>query len=171
VMKLTEKQKRFADEYIKLGNATQAAIKAGYSNKTANRIGAENLSKLVIRDYIDERMQAIENNRIMTAKEAVELLTGIGRGEVKETVVVASPVGVETVEKEADLKTRISAIKEILKRYPDNDKLMEQQLRKLTAEADIMEAKAKREANGDGADNVNVNIVMPNRNEEQKDNE
>ena len=170
-MKLTEKQKRFADEYIKLGNATQAAIKAGYSNKTANRIGAENLSKLVIRDYIDERMQAIENNRIMTAKEAVELLTGIGRGEVKETVVVASPVGVETVEKEADLKTRISAIKEILKRYPDNDKLMEQQLRKLTAEADIMEAKAKREANGDGADNVNVNIVMPNRNEEQKDNE
>jgi phage terminase small subunit len=171
VMKLTEKQKRFADEYIKLGNATQAAIKAGYSNKTANRIGAENLSKLVIRDYIDERMQAIENNRIMTAKEAVELLTGIGRGEVKETVVVASPVGVETVEKEADLKTRISAIKEILKRYPDNDKLMEQQLRKLTAEADIMEAKAKREANGDGADNVNVNIVMPDSNEEQKDNE
>jgi len=170
VMKLTEKQKRFADEYIKLGNATQAAIKAGYSNKTANRIGAENLSKLVIRDYIDERMQAIENNRIMTAKEAVELLTGIGRGEVKETVVIASPVGVETVEKEADLKTRISAIKEILKRYPDNDKLMEQQLRKLTAEADIAEAKAKRETSED-TDNINVNIVMPNRNEEQKDNE
>lgn len=169
-MKLTEKQKRFADEYIKLGNATQAAIKAGYSNKTANRIGSENLSKLVVRDYIDERMQAIENNRIMTAKEAVELLTGIGRGEVKETVVVASPVGVETVEKEADLKTRISAIKEILKRYPDNDKLMEQQLRKLTAEADIAEAKAKRETSED-TDNINVNIVMPNRNEEQKDNE
>lgn len=170
-MKLTEKQKRFADEYIKLGNATQAAIKAGYSNKTANRIGAENLSKLVIRDYIDERMQAIENNRIMTAKEAVELLTGIGRGEVKETVVVASPVGVETVEKEADLKTRISAIKEILKRYPDNDKLMEQQLRKLTAEADIAEAKAKREVSEGGTDSVNVNIIVPNSSEEQKDNE
>ncbi len=170
-MKLTEKQKRFADEYIKLGNATQAAIKAGYSNKTANRIGAENLSKLVIRDYIDERMQAIENNRIMTAKEAVELLTGIGRGEVKETVVVASPVGVETVEKEADLKTRISAIKEILKRYPDNDKLMEQQLRKLTAEADIAEAKAKREVSEGGTDSVNVNIIVPNSSEEQKYNE
>lgn len=156
-MKLTEKQKHFADEYIKLGNATQAAIKAGYSKKTANRIGAENLSKLVIRDYIDKRMQAIENNRIMTAKEAVELLTGIGRGEVKETVVIASPVGVETVEKEADLKTRISAIKEILKRYPDNDKLMEQQLRKLTAEADIMEAKAKREVSEDTS-NITINI-------------
>ena len=157
MMKLTEKQKRFADEYIKLGNATQAAIKAGYSKKAANRIGAENLSKLVIRDYIDKRMQAIENNRIMSAKEAVELLTGIGRGEVKETVVIASPVGVETVEKEADLKTRISAIKEILKRYPDNDKLMEQQLRKLTAEADIMEAKAKRETSEDTS-NITINI-------------
>lgn len=155
--KLTPKQRSFADEYIKLGNATQAAIKAGYSKKTANRIGAENLSKLVIRDYIDKRMQAIENNRIMTAKEAVELLTGIGRGEVKETVVVASPVGVETVEKEADLKTRISAIKEILKRYPDNDKLMKQQLRKLTAEADIMEAKAKRETSEDTS-NITINI-------------
>ena len=156
-MKLTEKQKHFADEYIKLGNATQAAIKAGYSKKTANRIGAENLSKLVIRDYIDKRMQAIENNRIMSAKEAVELLTGIGRGDVKETVVIASPVGVETVKKEADLKTRISAIKEILKRYPDNDKLMEQQLRKLTAEADIMEAKAKREAIEETS-NITINI-------------
>lgn len=160
-MKLTEKQKRFADEYIKLGNATQAAIKAGYSKKTANRIGAENLSKLVIRDYIDKRMQAIENNRIMSAKEAVELLTGIGRGEVKETVVIASPVGVETVEKEADLKTRISAIKEILKRYPDNDKLMEQQLRKLTAEADIMEAKAKLLTDADSQDRTVIVDDVP----------
>lgn len=170
-MKLTEKQKRFADEYIKLGNATQAAIEAGYSKKYANTNVSKLLQNTTIKSYLAERMQSIDSERIMSAKEAVELLTGIGRGEVKETVVIASPVGVETVEKEADLKTRISAIKEILKRYPDNDKLMEQQLRKLTAEADIMEAKAKREANGDGADNVNVNIVMPNSNEEQNDNE
>ena len=44
-------------------------------------------------------------------------------------------------------------------------------IRKAKAEADIMEAKAKREVNGDGTDNVNVNIVMPNSNEEQNDNE
>ena len=155
-MKLTEKQKRFADEYIKSGNATQAAIKAGYSKKTARTIAQQNLTKLDIKNYIDERMQAIENSRIMTAKEAVELLTGIGRGEVKETVVVASPVGVETVEKEADLKTRISAIKEILKRYPDNDKLMEQQLRKLTAEADIAEKKAELLSGSDSDITINI---------------
>ena len=170
-MKLTEKQKHFADEYIKSGNATQAAIEAGYSKKYANTNVSKLLQNTTIKSYLAERMKSIDSERIMSAKEAVELLTGIGRGEVKETVVIASPVGVETVEKEADLKTRISAIKEILKRYPDNDKLMEQQLRKLTAEADIMEAKAKRETSEDSTDNINVNIIMPNSSEEQKDNE
>lgn len=166
-MKLTEKQKRFADEYIKSGNATQAAIKAGYSKKTANRIGAENLSKLVIRDYIDERMRTIENNRIMTAKEAVEFLTSVVRGDVKETVVIGTAMGAEEVEKEPDVKTRISAAKEILKRYPDNDKVMEQQLRKLTAEADIAEAHAKRELSDEQNSSIEVSIVMP----EQEDND
>lgn len=142
-MKLTEKQKRFADEYIKSGNATQSAIKAGYSKKTAQVIGAENLSKPMVKNYIDERMKSIEDNRIMTAKEAVEFLTKVVRGQVKETVVIGTPKGADTVEKEPDVKTRISAAKEILKRYPDNDKVMEQQLRKLTAEADMAESKAK----------------------------
>ena len=169
-MKLTEKQKRFADEYIKSGNATQAAIKAGYSKKTAKIVASQNLTKLNVKSYIDDRMKVIEDNRIMTAKEAIELLTGIGRGEVKETVVVASPMGVETVEKEADLKTRISAIKEILKRYPDNDKVIEQQLRKLTAEADIAEAKAKEYIDG-SSDYDEIQLVFAERHKEGQDNE
>ena len=168
-MKLTEKQKRFADEYIKSGNATQAAIKAGYSKKTAKIVASQNLTKLNVKSYIDDRMKVIEDNRIMTAKEAVELLTGIGRGEVKETVVMTSPMGVETVEKEADLKTRISAIKEILKRYPDNDKLMEQQLRKLAAEADLAEAKAK-EYIEDSSDYDEIQLVFSDRQKKGQDN-
>lgn len=160
-MKLTEKQKRFADEYIKSGNATQAAIKAGYSKKTAQVIGAENLLKPMVKSYIDERMQIIENSRIMTAKEAVEFLTSVVRGDVKETVVIGTPMGAEEVEKEPDVKTRISAAKEILKRYPDNDKVMEQQLRKLTAEADIAEAHAKRELSDEQNSSIEVSIVMP----------
>lgn len=161
MMKLTEKQKRFADEYIKLGNATQAAIKAGYSKKYANTNVSKLLRNTTIKSYLAERMKSIDSERIMSAKEAVELLTGIGRGEVKETVVIASPTGVETVEKEADLKTRISAIKEILKRYPDNDKLMEQQLRKLTAEADIVEAKAKLLTDADSQDRTVIVDDVP----------
>ena len=50
--KLTVKQKKFADEYIKTGNATQSAITAGYSKKTARAIGQENLTKLDIKQYI-----------------------------------------------------------------------------------------------------------------------
>ncbi|MDI6667064.1 terminase small subunit [Leuconostoc falkenbergense] len=142
-MKLTPKQKKFADEYIKTGNATQSAIAAGYSKRTAAVIATENLIKPNIKAYIEKCMADIASNRVMSYTEAVELLTSIARGEEKETVVVATPVSVEKVEKEADLKTRISALKEILKRYPNNDKLIEQQIRKLSAEADMAEAKSK----------------------------
>lgn len=160
-MKLTPKQKKFADEYIKTGNATQSAVEAGYSKKTAQVIGAENLSKPMVKSYIEERMAEIASKRVMSYTEAVELLTSIARGEEKETVVVATPVSVEKVEKEADLKTRISALKEILKRYPNNDKLIEQQIRKLSAEADVAQIQAKRMAEGEQNSSVNVNIVIP----------
>ena len=167
-MKLTEKQKRFADEYIKSGNATQAAIKAGYSKKTAKIVASQNLTKLNVKSYIDDRMKVIEDNRIMTAKEAVEFLTSVVRGDVKETVVIGTPVGAEEVEKEADVKTRISAVKELLKRYPDNDKLMEQQLRKLAAEADLAEAKAK-EYIGDSSDYDEIQLVFSDRQKKGQD--
>ena len=169
-MKLTEKQKRFADEYIKSGNAKEAAIKAGYSQKTAKVAGYENLTKPYLKNYIDERMRTIENNRIMTAKEAVEFLTSVVRGNVKETVVIGTPMGAEEVEKEPDVKTRISAAKEILKRYPDNDKVMEQQLRKLTAEADMAEAKAK-EYIEDSSAYDEIHLVFEERQKKGQDNE
>ena len=140
--KLTEKQKRFADYYIELGNATQAAINAGYAKRSAQQMGAENLSKPVIKSYIDERLEQIASERIMSAQEAVELLSSIARAEITEQVVVATMEGAEVVDKTPDVKTRIIAIKEILKRYPDNDKLVEQQIRKLTADADLAEIKA-----------------------------
>jgi len=52
-MKLTPKQKKFADEYIKTGNATQSAIEAGYSKRTAAVIATENLIKPNIKAYIE----------------------------------------------------------------------------------------------------------------------
>ncbi|NVM32544.1 terminase small subunit [Pediococcus acidilactici] len=142
-MKLTAKQKKFADNYIKTGNATQSAIDAGYSKKTAPTIASENLIKPNIKAYIDEKMREIESDRIMGAQEALEFLTNVVRGEELETKVVTTQYDVSTVKVPADVKTKISAAKEILKRYPDNDKLLEQQIRKLTAEADISEYKAK----------------------------
>lgn len=155
------KQKKFADKYLETGNITQSAVDAGYSKKTARVIGQENLLKPAVRSYIDEQMGKVENDHIMTVEEAVMFLTNVATGKEKETVVVATPTGAQKVTKEADIKTRISAVKELLKRYPDNDKVMEQQLRKLTAEADIAEAQAKRELSDEQNSNIEVSIVMP----------
>ncbi|ANI94419.1 terminase small subunit [Lactiplantibacillus plantarum] len=140
--KLTPKQRKFADEYIKSGNAADAARKAGYKENTARVAGAQNLTKLNIKKYIDEQMAEIASKRIMDATEAVELLTSIARGETKETVISSTPEGVYESQKEADLKTRISAVKEILKRYPGDDKLVKAQIRKANADARIVEHKA-----------------------------
>lgn len=144
VIKLTTKQKRFVDNYIKTGSATQSAIEAGYSKKTAPTIASENLIKPNIKSYIDEKIKEIESERIMGAQEALEFLTNVVvRGEELETKVVATQFDVGTVQGPADVKTKISAAKEILKRYPDNDKLVEQQIRKVKAEAELQELRVK----------------------------
>lgn len=144
-MKLTAKQQKFVTAYVELGNATQAALEAGYSKKTAYQSGAENLRKPQIKLAVDELMKKLEDDKIMKADEAMKLLTRIARGEEKETVVVSGPDYFDTVKKEADIRTRIGAIKEILKRYPtaEADPLFEAQVRKAKIEADLLERQAK----------------------------
>ncbi|PKE72975.1 terminase small subunit [Macrococcoides caseolyticum] len=85
-MKLTEKQKRFADEYIIHGNATQAAINAGYSNKTAKETGYENLTKPHISEYIAKRIEKIENDKLMSVEEALVISSDIARGNDIESI-------------------------------------------------------------------------------------
>lgn len=72
-MTLTEKQQRFVDEYMKDGNATQAAIRAGYSEKTAYQIGHENLRKHDIAQALKARNRALaEQLWEQFARDAVE---------------------------------------------------------------------------------------------------
>jgi phage terminase small subunit len=80
--KLTEKQKRFIDYYIETANATESARRAGYSEKTAKNIGAENLTKLNF--FIQEKLEEKENNRIASQDEVLEYLTKVMRGEEKD---------------------------------------------------------------------------------------
>ena len=140
--KLTPKQQKFADYYIKTGNATESAIKAGYSKKTAAVIGAENLIKPNIKSYIDERMKELADKRIMGMQEALELLTSIARGEMTEEVIVTFMDGYEKVKKTPDIKERLKAIEQILKRFVINEndelrnKLLEAQIDKTKAEID-----------------------------------
>ncbi|EGO8065816.1 terminase small subunit [Enterococcus faecalis] len=117
-MRMTEKQKRFCDFYIETGNATQAAIKAGYSKKTANRIATENLSKLVIKQYIDERLAELKNERTADAQEVLEYLTAVMRGEYKEATLIGVGEGAQAVvDIDVGAKDRLKAAELLGKRH------------------------------------------------------
>lgn len=85
---MTEKQKRFCDEYLTDLNATQAAVRAGYSKKTAYSIGEENLRKPEIKEYIEKRMTEKESQLIADQDEVMRYLTAVMRREKMESVVV-----------------------------------------------------------------------------------
>ncbi|MBU5440304.1 terminase small subunit [Tissierella sp. MSJ-40] len=117
-VKLTVMQKKFCDYYIELGNATEAAIKAGYSKKTARQTGNENLTKPYIKNYIDEKMKEIEDKQIAKAEEVLKYLTSVMRGEETEEVAILVGEGMqELVSKSISAKERIKAAELLGKRY------------------------------------------------------
>lgn len=121
-MKLTAKQKLFCDEYIISLNATQAAIKAGYAEKTAYAMGAENLKKPKIQSYISERMKQKESSLIATQDEVLQYLTSVLRGESQTTDTLLVGMGdgyqeVQEVEKKPREKDRLKAAELLGKRY------------------------------------------------------
>lgn len=118
--KLTEKQKRFIDYYIELGNATEAAKRAGYSERSAKQIGNENLTKLDF--FIKERLKELEDKRIAKADEVLKHLTAAMRGEIDEEVVVTENIGdfmseARVVKKQISARERIRAAELLGKRY------------------------------------------------------
>lgn len=159
-MKLTPKQKLFADEYIKSGNATDAYVKAGYkcSRSTARRNGNRLLTNADIKSYIANRTAEIESHKIADAKEVLEYLTGVLREEETEEVVDQVNGGV--IVKKPSIKDRTAAAKEIMKRYPLSDPMIKAQLRKLTADADLTEEKVKAARQLTNSDNVKLNQLL-----------
>lgn len=120
--KLTQKQKRFCDEYIICLNATEAAIKAGYAKKSAYSIGSENLRKPEIKAYIDERLGEIRGKKIAEAEEIMEYLTKVVRGESESEIVVIEGEGLgessaRKVTKNPDEKEKLKAAELLGKRY------------------------------------------------------
>lgn len=103
---LTPKQKAFADEYLKCGNATEAAKRAGYKPKAAYATGAENLKKPQIIVYIQERQKQIDDSRIADAAEVQRFYSAVLRGEIKDQFGL-----------EASLDTRMAAGRELMKRH------------------------------------------------------
>ena len=147
---LTAKQERFINEYIKDLNATQAAIRAGYSKKTAGVQGSTLLKNPNVSEEIKKRLGDIKSDSIADATEVLEYFTRVMRREEKEKVVVTlkdeksdwvlgedghyrkntvKSERVEVVEIEAKLSDANTAAIQLAKRYGlvsgENDKVNE----------------------------------------------
>ena len=115
---MTAKQKRFCEEYLVDCNATQAAIRTGYSKKTARAVGQRLLTNVDIKKYIEQQFQKLKTEKIADAQEVVEYLTSVMRGEQKEQVALLTGEGVQNlVQKDVSAKDRLKAAELIGKRY------------------------------------------------------
>ena len=121
---LTIKQSKFADEYIISGNATEAYLKAyaKQSRASAEANARKLLGNYSVKSYIDERMKAIESNKIADQKEVMEYLTSVMRGNETQEQLITIGLGegmsrAEAVEVAVPARERIKAAELLGKRY------------------------------------------------------
>lgn len=120
--KFSPKQKRFITEYPKDMNATQAAIRAGYSPKTAYSQGQRLLKKAEIKKAIEDLVRSIRRDNIADIEEVLEFYSLAVRGQVDEEVVVVEGQGngfskARVIRKQISAKDRIKAAEQLQKRY------------------------------------------------------
>ena len=139
---LTPKQAAFIDAYIETGNASEAARRAGYSPKTAEAMGRENLQKPTIKEAIAARQAEIRSKRTATVTEVMEFLTSVMRGETTDEQIVVIGLGdgvTEATREEVRVshRERLKAAEQILKRFPRELDTAEQKARIKRLEADL----------------------------------
>lgn len=124
-MGMTEKQKRFADEYLIDLNGTRA-YKVAYpkvkNDATAAQAASRMLRNVKVKTYIDEQLEKIHNEKTADAQEVLEYLTAVMRNEQTEEVVVVEGTGdgyseARTMEKDTSIKDRVKAAELLGKRY------------------------------------------------------
>lgn len=122
---MTEKQMLFAEEYLKDLNATRAYLSV-YKNvkneRVAQACASKLLSKAIIKDYIDKRLEAIHNDNTADINEVMEYLTSVMRKKSKAEVVVVEGTGkgyskARTIEKAPDEKEALKAAELLGKRF------------------------------------------------------
>ena len=118
---MTEKQKRFCDEYLIDCNATRA-YKAVYRSIKSDVVAATNGGRLLrnaeVQKYISDQMEELHSEKTADAKEVMEYLTSVLRGESKSSVLARDEIGAERViEKPPDEKERLKAAELLGKRY------------------------------------------------------
>lgn len=122
---MTEKQKRFCDEYLIDLNGTRA-YKAAYPSVKSDHTATVNAGRLLtnadVRAYLDERLAEIHSTKTADAAEVMEYLTAVMRGESEASVVVVEGIGdgcstARTVQKPPDEKERLKAAELLGKRF------------------------------------------------------
>ena len=123
-MALNSRQKRFCDEYLIDKNAVQAAIRAGYSKQTANNAsrwldpGSTEKYNGEMWSYIHEQLERIHSEKTADAKEVLEYLTSVMRGEHTEETLQLVGDGVQTISDiSVSAKDRLKAAELIGKTY------------------------------------------------------
>lgn len=157
--KLTAKQERFCREYLIDLNATQAAIRAGYSKKTADRIGHENLNKLEIASRVKELKDKRAEELDLDAYWVLKRLKDISdRAMQAEPVMEFDPVEkkmVETGEYQFDSAGANRATELIGRHIGMLDPTIKARISKLEAERDFIKARTELLKSGD--DNATEN--------------
>lgn len=120
--KMTVKQQRFCDEYLIDLNATQAAIRAGYSPNYANTNASKLLQITTIKDSLQKRMAEKEKELIADQNEVLRYLTAVMRGQSSAEIVVVEGTGegcseARAIQKAPDEKERLKAAELLGKRY------------------------------------------------------
>ena len=110
--KLTSKQKKFALEFLISGNITDAAKKAGYSERSARQKGSLNLTKPNVVEYMCEILSKTKSEEVATTEEVLEFLTSVMRGNVAEQF------GLDPV-----IADRTKAAQLLMKRFNDNQRM------------------------------------------------
>lgn len=157
---LTEKQKRFIDFFIELGDMVNAARKAGYSNASAldapNWLNPKKHQyKPYLKDAISERLKELASKRTASISEVLEFMTSVMRGEVAEEIVVTEGTGdgcseARIVPKQVSARDRLEAAKALEKRlgrFIDLEK-EEQQLKNEKLRAEVADLKADGDEEG-----------------------
>lgn len=122
---MTDKQKRFCDEYLIDCNATRAyrtAYPRVKNNEVASAAASRLLGNVTIREYIDERLAEINSSKVATAQEVMEYLTAVMRGETKAEIVVVEGDGdgmstAKHIQKAPDEREKLKAAELLGKRF------------------------------------------------------
>lgn len=122
---MTDKQKRFADEYLIDCNATRA-YKAAYphvkNDTTASALGSRMLGNANVKAYIEAKLEELSSKKIADAQEVMEYLTAVMRGDSTASVVVVEGQGdgcsaAKVLDKPPDEKERLKAAELLGKRF------------------------------------------------------